>query len=336
MKEQAIVWFQDGVKLRSPEKKWGEIDMLTERLISLIGHPEFNHLIIKPENCMRQLRGKLDSPTTNFSAVIDLAGFGQRVENFLPEPNPPVIGRFRLSRVRNVLSPRLDGCGHLLSIPQDKSQRLISQVDISQPLLVDDVGWSGRTVLEAAKILGIDTQRVTVAFLVGNAGSFGENKPGAVGLLENVGIKVISGELVETPKDDGFHLSDFFDHPFIPEGEIFDVVIRIQQLREEMMICDEQRKRVIEQEISNLLLSNREVLFPNAKSTQELKELQSEGVFVNAGGIPKNSMFDVNPPNWLMPSFSRRVRSDMLRQNKAQIIDTLQGLRDVVDIWRFL
>lgn len=338
MKEQTIVWFQDSVKLRSPEKKWGEIDMLTERLISLIGHPEFDHRIVKPEDCMMQLKKQLTRPVLDFSVVIDLAGFGQRVQDFLNESSSPVVGKFRLSRVRNVLSPKLDGCGYLLSMTQIEIQKLLSQIDITHPLLIDDVGWSGKTITEAIKILGINNQNASAGFLVCNNGNFGEGRPGAKGLLEDDKITVTSGDFVATPKDDGFHLADFFDHPFISESEndAFDIIIRVQRLREEMMMCDDQRKKTIEKEISGLLLANREVLFPNAKSTQEMRDLQNEGRFISTGGISKNSKFDTNPPNWLMPSFSRRVRSDMLRQNKPRIIHTLHSLRDVLDIWRLL
>lgn len=333
MKEQAIIWFQDSVKLRSPKKKWGEIDMLTERLIGIIGHPAFEHRIIKPEVCMRLLREQLLSVDWDFSVVVDLGGFRHWTEDFLPNLKP-VLSKFHLSRVRNVTSPRLDGCGHLLALNPVEVERIRTKMDMTRPLFLDDVGWSGRTCLEAVKALGASSS--IFGFLVANTGDFGEGKPGATQLLEDSGAKVVTGQFVETPRDDGFHLSDFFDHPFISEVEVFSTIVRIQELREELMVCDDTRRKQVEQEIKSLLINNRSSLFPNSKGSEEMKQLQAEGRFISSGGIPKNSFFDVNPPNWLMPSFSRRVRSDMLKENTTQIVDTLIRLRDVLDVWRFL
>ncbi|MDO8619338.1 MAG: hypothetical protein Q7R49_05350 [Candidatus Daviesbacteria bacterium] len=334
MKEQ-ILWFQDSVKLKSPQRKWGEIDMLTGKLIELIGNPQFEHLVIKPEDCMKNLMEESRTLKGNFSSVIDLGGFNHWTEEFLSEERP-VIGRFHISRIRNILSPRLDGNGHLLSMSLKEIEQLKRRVDLTQTLLVDNVGWSGRTILEAAKILSVDPNCTILGFLVANEGSFGEDKPGAVGLLKRSGFKIISGGVVETPRDDGFHLSDFIDNSLISRGEIFDVIIRVQQLREKSQICNEQEGKDIDNEIRRLLITNREALFPNAKSTEEMKTLQDEGRLIMSGGIPKNSFFDTNPPNWLMPSFSRRVSSVMLDERKVEITDTLKRLNDVISLWRDL
>mgnify|MGYP003393414794 CR=1 FL=1 len=84
------------------------------------------------------------------------------------------------------------------------------------------------------------------------------------------------------------------------------------------------------------MTDNREVLFPNAKATGEMKDLQTQGRLLFSGGLPKNSLFDTNPPNWLMPSFSRRVSSLMLTERKLEIMNTLKRLSDVISLRRDL
>lgn len=333
MKEQSIFWFQDDVKLKSPAHQWERINMLTIELIDLIGHPGFNHFIVDPMKSLHPLRSKLDIGPSN--TVIDLTGsIGQReTDNF---PNIPMIGRFRLSRVRNVSSSRLDGVGFIVTMTPDEIDQLKSQVDLSNPILIDDVAWSGRTALEAINILGLNPTNTVFGALALNVGNFGEGKPGAAELLEKTGLRVVGGDLVETPKHDGFHLADFFDNPMIIQPDIFDVVIHIQKLREETVTADDARRKVIDQEIKNLLSDNIQGLFANAKSTEEMTALQAEGRLVINGGLSKNAFFDVNPPNWLMPSFSRRVRSEMLIERRDKIINVLKNLGDIALLRRFL
>lgn len=328
----SILWFQDGVALKSPEHQGEKLDLLTHKLIKLVGHPGFEHVVVFPQQCRR----RMGLPLTPESTIVDLTGvIGQRETEHLP--NIPVIGRFRISRLRNVLSPRLDGAGFLLTMDTHEISQLKSNINFDNPVLIDDVAWSGRTVLEAISILGLDPSNTSFAGLVVNEGHFGEGKPGAKDLLLQKGLKkIIAGEIVRTPNHDGFHLADFFENRALANKEVFKVVIQIQKLREVLAAADEGTKRNIESQIRSLLAENREVLFPSAKSSEQLKRLQEDGKVVTQGGIPKDTFFDTNPPNWLMPSFSRRVRSDMLLENTEEIVDVLKRLNDILNLRRFI
>lgn len=333
MKEKSsILWFQDGIKLKSPDHQWATIDHLTNELIRLVGHPDFKHRIVFPEQC----RNKIELPLTSDTTIVDLTGFvTQRETQQLPAI--PVIGKFRVSRMRNVSSSRLDGSGFTLSMDPTEINGLKSAVHFENPIVIDDVAWSGRTAIETIRILGIDPTKTTFAALALNVGNFGENKPGAMDFLKQKGIKqVIGGELVRTPEDDGFHLADFFEHRSIANKEVFGVIIHIQKLRELLNVSDESQRKQIEQEIKTLLTDHRSVLFPQAKSTEQVKRLQEEGKVVTQGGIPKDSFFDTNPPNWLMPSFSKRVQASMLVTHIDEIVDVLKRFNDILVSRRFM
>lgn len=238
MQKQKILWFQDGVKLRTSENLWGTIDVLNQRLISLVAHPDFEQEIVDPWLCAENLFRQLD--LKDFSVLIDLSGFfGERLRQF--NPNLSIVDNFRLSRLRMVSSPRLDGVGFLLSTTPEEVQQIKASFDLSLPLIIDDVSWSGRTVIEATKALGIDPRQITCGFLTVNSGDFGENKPGAKQLLEQEGVKVIGGFAVQTPQEDGFHLADFFDHGFLEDRQTFDIMIRIQELREQVELLGESK-----------------------------------------------------------------------------------------------
>lgn len=42
-------------------------------------------------------------------------------------------------------------------------------------------------------------------------------------------------------------------------------------------------------------------------------------------------MFDTNPTNWLMPSFTQRASLNMIKRNKRDIVAILRGFRDIID-----
>lgn len=328
-RKPSVLWFQDGIKLQSPNQEWRNIDVLTEELIRLVGHPGFKHEIIFPENC------QLVFPVTRDHTIVDLSGFTMQsvVENW---PFLPVVEKFRISRVRNVSSQRLDGCGFTVSMTPKEIKGLSSSVNLENPVLIDDVAWSGRTALESIRLLGLNPTKTMLSVLVINVGNFGERKPGAADLLKSKGVRVSGGIEVKTPEEDGFHLADFFQNRTIADKEVFGVIIHIQRLRELMQSSDEEGRKNLEAEIKKLLGEHREALFPNAKSTEQMRQQQTNGTLIAQGGIPKNSFFDTNPPNWLMPSFSKRVQSEMLLTNIDQIVDILKRFHDIFNSRRFL
>lgn len=260
MIKQRILWFQDGVKFTTPISKWNKIDMLTQNLITLAGNRNFEHVIVDPISCAQKLFQQID--VKEYSCVVDLSGFfGKTIRKNFPEVS--VVDSFRLSRVRMVSSPRLDGSGFLVSLSSQQIKNLKDNIDLNRPLLLDDVAWSGRTIVEGIKILGLDPTITTVGLLSTNEGDFGEGKPGASGILKEKGIRILSGEIISTPQDDGFHLADFLN--FIPDENVFDDILKIWE-RE----GTENEKKII-------LINNKDALFPKAISSEEMRLLQQEG-----------------------------------------------------------
>lgn len=322
MNNQRLLWFQDGVKLNTSLDVWGTIDMLTDTLISLTGSSEFDHVRIDPFEAGKRLFEQIDFK--NYTSIIDLSGFfGKSMASNIPDVS--CVTNFRLSRLRNISSPKLDGTGFLVSLKREDIKKITKDFNLKRPLFIDDVSWSGRTILEAINLLGIEPENSTVGLLAINSGNFTENKLGARGILQKKGIEVLTGSNVHTPTDDGFHLSDFFTFDTIRDA--FDVVLEIQKIREEVTGATSDTVKEGEASIRNIISANREILFPRSISTRELKELEWDGRFISLGGIANNSFFDTNPPNWFMPSFSKRVKWGTLSRNKEGIISVLEELK---------
>ena len=272
MNNQRILWFQDGVKFTTPISKWGRIDALTQNLINAVGNRDFDHVVIDPIFCAQKLFQQIN--LQDYSCIIDLSGFfGEIIKRTFPQVS--IANNFRLSRMRMVSSPRLDGSGFLISLNKQQVKNLKDNIDLSKPLFLDDVAWSGRTIAEATRLLGINPELLTVGLLAANMGTFGEGKPGASQILKEEGIRVVTGNEILTPQDDGFHLSDFIG--FDVNENVFDDLLRIWTIKEEMQNLSGEARRNAENEIRTLLLANKTALFPKAISSEEMKALQQEG-----------------------------------------------------------
>lgn len=329
--DQRILLFQDGAKLQSPIEKWRYINVLTHALIQLIREPGFEYAIVDPVVCAKKLQDQIRPD--EFSCIIDLSGlFGKTLQL----EGVTTIDEFHLSRLRKVSSPLFDGVGFLVNIPSYRIEAIkeriqaIKEKDERPFLVLDDVGWSGRTVRQAVTMLGISPDNATLGFLVGNKGVFGQAKT-EIEKLEEAGFRVLMGEEVVTPRDDGFHLADFS----LNNDSVFDIFLEIQALRERLpsSFDDNGKKRKeILKTIQEILESEQKKLFPKGMSTEAVIRLSQEGKIVTLGGIGSNAFFDVNPTNWLMPSFSQRVSSQTLRENKRDIIDVTSELHDALTI----
>lgn len=325
MNTQRMLWFQDGVKLRTPERKWAKIDALTEGLVRTSGSPDFNHAIIDPVVCREKLFQQIN--LRDYSVVIDLSGsIAESIRQI--SFSTPVIDRFHLTKVSVVSSPRLDGAGFMVSLNPEETEELKGKVDMSRPLLIDDVAWSGRTIIEAVRLLELERSLTTVGLLCVNLGVFGEKKLGARKLLETEGMRVITGEGVVTPNDDGFHVADFLNFPDV-EGA-FDIVIQIQEMRERMRDTSKEVQKEIEQELKTVLRDGQDSLFSDSFTSEQMRQLKENGRFISAGGISRESLFGTNPPSWLMPSFARRANSDQLRRNRGKIICILKEFKVIM------
>ncbi len=200
--EQRILWFLDSAALTTAPGRLPELAETTKELIAASGHSTFQHEVVDPFPCLDRLIQQLE--LRDFSVIIDLT---QAVHTHIqPEANIPVVADFHISRLRKVSSGRLDGFGHLVSLNEDEITSRKSHFDFSRPLILDDVGWSGKTIVETMHLFTLDPAHTTVGFLAVNTGTFGEGKQGAHAQLTRMGVNVLSGMEVRTPADDGFHL----------------------------------------------------------------------------------------------------------------------------------
>lgn len=339
MNKQRVLIFQDGVKLAAPQNKWGDVDMLTNELVTLTRHPGFDYAVVDPNHCIKSLAQKLEGQ--KFRCVIDLSGIFKKLDK---NSIIPMFDCFRLSRIRNISSPLLDGAGFISNLNTSEINRFKERMKVERsknentpaldsagvkfrPLIFDDVSWSGRTMLEVINRLSLDLSSVNIGLLVCNEGVFGD-KPTKITAIRAGGAKVFTGTEVHTPDDDGFHLVDFIS-PNLSE-DVFDAVIAIQKLRE-LKSEDGTKGKEINDEIRAILTQIREKIFPNAKTSEEMLRLKTDGRLISNGGVSRDSFFDVNPPNWFLPSFSMRVQSSTLRQNKDNIIGVIRELRDIIE-----
>ncbi len=329
MKQQRIFWFQDGAKFKTSPENWSALDNLSLRLINLIGHPEFEHVLVDPLVCAEKLLGNLNLQA--FTCLLDLTGFfAKEVRKGFPQL--ATTDELKLSRLRLASSAKLDGVGHLLTLSPAQITTLKQRLDLSKSLIIDDVGWSGRTAGQIAEILGLNLKETTFGFLITNRGEFAPGVPAATSFLERSGARVVSGGSVFSPQDDGFHLEDFFANPWLTDPEVFGKICQIQELRESLGETKDQTEgKEFELKIQGILRENQQLLFPNIMTTEEVKSLQREGRLIARGGLPKNSFFTINPPNWLAPSFSKRVKAEMLWQNQVEITQTLRELHSLTE-----
>jgi hypothetical protein len=313
---QRIFLFTDSILSSIPRQKWGTIDFdFFTSLFQEIVRPGIVVEVVDPIKCLESLLTQIG--LDNFTSIIDLTGFWG---NFLKENLSnilPIVDSFHLSRLRRIDSPKLDGVGYAMSLTSDEIKEIKTESDLSRPLVLDDVGWSGRTVIKAAEIFALPAENTNVAFLCGNNGNFGE-RPAAIELLRGLGFQVFTGKEVSSPFDDGFHLADFV-HPRLEE--VFPLILQLQQLRE----------RGDEEGVGRILKEKIEFLFPQYFLREQLEDVRREGRLIIPGGLPKEGVFSTNPLAFLYPSFSRRISSDNLFLYQQELIEGLKQLRILIE-----
>lgn len=146
---------------------------------------------------------------------------------------------------------------------------IFSDVDTSHILILDDTSFSGTTSIILEKMLrqSLFDRNIRFAhgFLILNDGKLGNN-PAAKQCLEQLGSQAVSGTLMHTPNDDGWH---FFD---IVEQDNFDTHIHAIM---DLLHTPEQ-----EQTFENL-----QQLFPTMLMRDELITAQKTGHFITNSQI---------------------------------------------------
>lgn len=304
--------FTDSVLAGITKRKWdlinfGSLTCVFQKIV----RPGIVVEVVDPIKCLDLLLSQIR--LDDFTTIIDLTGFwGKFLKEHFPNM-PPIVDNFYLSRLRRVDSPRLDGVGFVINLIPEEIQTIKERNDLSRPLIFDDVGWSGRTIIQSTSILGLSPEKTTTAFLCGNNGNFGE-KPAGVGYLRDLGFPVFVGEEIFSPSDDGFHLADF---PHSNLEEVFPLFLQIQKLRERG--DEDGLKRILNEESIGFL-------FPQRFSPSELEDLRNKRRLILPGGLPSDGWFSINPTAFLYPSFLRRVSSIKLLLVQEELVEELNQL----------
>lgn len=314
-----IVWMIDGVIARTRPEHWKRVFELCNELVVSVGGANFKHEVVDPLRCWINVVKPLK--LQGFSCVLDLTGW---LTPSLRELFPfTPIEAFSLSRMHAVSSIRFDKSGYLLDRTRDEINEVKQALDLSRPLIFDDVGFSGRTARQVMELWGITPKETTYAFLIANAGIFGRQE-GAVKTLESLGSKVFFGYELETPEDDGWHLQDFLQTPNNAE-EVLHLVTQFQKMISKEGLSSNSASEFLEDETVI------RTLFPEALTTSNLIELANEGRFIPLDNFSRRKeMYHAkNPLMWVMPSFVRRTDPGRIVAEKGRLATILRELHSL-------
>lgn len=296
---------------------WQRVRQLEDALVGAIGNPSFRHEIVDPIPCLqetaRQLRGR------EFSCILDLTSWLTPAMREL-FPNTPIENQFSLSRLRVVSSLKLETTGYKISIFPKEVEKIKRNLDLSHPLVVDDVSFSGWTSRKTMDILGLCPEQTTHAFLIANTGNLGPEL-GAVPMLQASGSKVVFGYELITPQDDGWHLNDLHQNPYLDQAFILALLFQEAVKRDGLESALAQRFFTYETVIRTI--------FPDHLTSIQIKELMGKGRFILRDGsvIGGNEIHAGNPFLWASPYFQEHVDIGQILSNKNYVISLLGELR---------
>jgi hypothetical protein len=310
-----VNWMLDETVAETRSNDWEKVISDERSLIDAIGRNGFEHKVIDPRDCLGNLSSELVE--RDFTTVIDLTGWlSPTVERL--QPGVPIINDFGLSRVRNVTSPRLETIGHRLSLGTVEIKALRESFDWSNTLIIDDVGFSGGTNITTMEILGMKPENTTHVFLIGNDGNLGEI-PGAVNLLTQAGSEVLSGHLISTPEDDGWHLKDLHAHEELAKA------FRNACILQDILLNHGPNSH----QLHDFLVDENKMnaLFPNRLEVQDIKDLVGSGHFLLQGELPEKGEFASNPFLWASQYLGEHVDMEFVVENPEKILEILQQIK---------
>lgn len=315
--QNRIVWMMDETIANARPSNWQRVRQLEGELVGAIGNSSFRHEIVDPIPCLRetviQLRG------SDFSCVVDLTGWLTPAMREL-FPNTPIENRFSLSRVRVVSSPNLETTGYKVSMFPEEIEEVRQAMDMTRPLILDDVSFSGWTSRKTMDILGVDPEATTHAFLIANTGNLG-NDPGAVPMLESMGSKVIFGHELKTPQDDGWHLKDLHQNPNLDQAFVLALLFQ-----------EAFKKDGMESALAQGFFTHETVIktvFPDHLTSSRIRDLIQERRFIlrNGSVVNGDEIHARNPFLWASPYFQEHVDIGRILSNKDHVISMLNELR---------
>lgn len=300
--------------VKGKENLWPGVQKLAQELVDRVGSKQFIHEVVTPPQCMPSLAEQFKD--RSFSSIVDVTG---KHVSFLRGmfPNTPVEDRVNPRRVRTVNSTNFKTIGY--QVEQDEIARARNVLDLENPLIFDDISFSGGTILHILNILGINPETAIHASFVSNEGHFGPGTLGATPLLERLGMKTVSAKTLYTPQDDGWHLEDLYQHPNL--GEAFGLAIDIYQFGQRHG-QDKAWKVLFSENVA-------QTIFPQRLTSEDLREMQSDGRFIpdNNGGILEDDIFVENPFLWISPYFQGHVDMNHLINNREHVLGILTELQ---------
>lgn len=312
-----VVWMMDETIANAKPSNWQKVKQLESELIKTIGNPSFRHELIDPIPCLRNVVSKLSE--SNFSCVIDLTGWLTPAMQEL-FPNTPIENKFSLSRVRVVSSPELETSGYRISLFPEEIEKRKRELDLSRPLIVDDVSFSGWTSRKTMDLWGIAPKQTTHAFLIANTGNLGPAL-GAVPMLQSLGSNVIFGHELTTPDDDGWHLKDLHQNPNIEQAFILALLFQ------EAVKRDGNESALVQSFFTHETVIK--TVFPDHLTSSQIRNLMHEGRFSIRNGniINGNEIHARNPFLWASPYFQKHVDIGQILSNKDHVISLLDELK---------
>jgi len=316
-----ILWMADEIISQMRPSNWERALCASRELFSLIGNPNFQHEVITPQDGIGQLSRNLIAK--KFSSIIDLSGgwISESVREIFPAT--PIINTFHLSRVRDVSDPELHTTGHFVSLNHEKINALSKRFNLSHPLIIDDVSFSGLSSEITMRLFQLDPNETTHGFLITNDGDLGELS-GARHRLEILGSHVVAGHTMNTSEgEDGWHIKDFVSQNHLQR--LLGVTLIIQELFEKEGTNSPTTQRLFESE------AMRQVFFPDALPMERLKKIESEGMFIpNPNHKPKEgSIHTANPTLLISPYILKHISSKRFRENFEHVADLMMEIHEL-------
>ncbi len=329
MTPNKVYWLLDEVFAQTHPQNWSEVIYLANTLISLIGNKQLEHEVINPIDSFRKLAGKLIdiSGGLHVSTIIDISRWvGYGLKPIFPQAE--LYTDFSLSRILDVSTADFETVGYITNVPQDEITKRANELDLSGVLIIDDVGFTGRTNSRVMDIFGIKPINATHLLLLANTGCFPKAgiepaDPGAVGFLEGLGSQVLYGDKLDTPNDDAEHLLDLFQHPVIERG--FSAALRLH---------NHVRTSQYYREQLHLFLSNdgsTKDLFPQQVEEIDIARLSAENRFVRDStySSSENAIYSRSPILWTFNDFWRKIDESSLYGRREEILHILKGFQSL-------
>lgn len=309
----------------SKPSEWEKVILLEQKLVNMIGNPNFDHILPNPVEGLANIANELKGQ--KFTTIMDLTGWlSPSLKSLFP--STPIIDGFSLSRVRVVSSPNLETSGYTVTMNQDEISMQKGNLDMERTLIVDDTTFTGWTSHKTMELWSLDSRKTTHAFLIANTGMLDikNNIGGAVVNLESSGSKVIFGHGLSTPEADGWHLKDLHQHRNL--GQAFDMGLTILKLIED----EGPESSVVKSVLQGEAVLN--TIFPDRFSRDQIKCMISDGKFIPSEKVDLNDeslVHTKNPLLWASRYFRQHIDFKKVMANRDEIKNVLSELHDLTD-----